>query len=232
MSEEIIILNNVSKKYSSVGRKNNFFALDNINLAICEGEQVAFLGKNGAGKTHLLKVISGIIHPSCGDVIVRRRALPIYEYGTILNTELTGRENIYLFGALCGVNKQIINENFSNIANFSEIGDFLDTRLRYYSTGMRFRLIFSTAVFLNPEIFILDDALAVGDSDFLVKAQTKILELESCKTTVLVASHSNELLKRFCKRGIVMEKGKIVFSSGIHEALEHYSQHQLSKKVF
>ena len=241
MSEGIIILKNVSKKYffknrlerdikfslNSFFNRQEFWALKNINLKINNGEHIGFLGKNGAGKTVLLKIISGVIHPSCGCVFVKKSISPIFEYGAGFHPEFTGRENIFLYGSLLGIRKELINKNFDEIVAFSELKNFLDLKIKYYSTGMKIRLAFSVASLLKPEILLLDEALSVGDQGFVRKIHDRIKELQKENVTMLITSHSIEILIKFCKKGIVLDKGEMVFNGEINSAINYYKKNIL-----
>lgn len=238
MNKEVIILKNLSKKYLFNGKEDknkgnllrslfpgsNFYALRNVNLKINNGEHVGVIGKNGAGKTILLKVIAGIVCPSDGNIIVKKLISPIFEFGAGFHSELTGYENVYLYGSLLGVKMKDIKRNFNSVVNFSELGKFLDLKIKYYSTGMRIRLAFSIASLLKPEILILDEALSLGDQGFIKKVHEKIYELQRKGVTTIVSSHSKDILKKFCTRGIVLYKGHLTFDGGISEAINYYEQ--------
>lgn len=246
MNKEIINLENVSKKFiflnsfeknfkgilKSFLTKQEFWALREINLRITDGEQIGFIGKNGAGKTLLLKVISGIVFPSLGNVFVKRIVSPIFEYGAGFHPELNGRENIFLYGSLLGIKKREIKNNFENIVSFSELSEFLELRIKYYSAGMRIRLAFSVASILKPEILILDEALSLGDMAFVKKMHDKIEELQRSNVTMLITSHSFEILKRFCTRGCVLRDGKIEYLGDIGSAIEYYEEKIIKKLAY
>ncbi len=240
MSSEIITLENICKSYSFSSRefkdrgnlfnliaKKRFHALQNTSFSISKGESVAFLGKNGAGKTILLKIISGIIFPTSGKVIVKKAVSPIFEYGAGFHPELSGMENIFLYGALLGIRKKMIDARLNEIVKFSELGDFLDFKLKHYSTGMKVRLALSVVSVLNSEILILDEALSAGDQGFVRKVHDKIFELQKKRVTMLITSHSSEILKKFCTRGVVLEKGRILFDGEISYAIKYYLENIL-----
>ena len=243
MNDEIIILESVSKCYPFKGRdykdrgtilnffrRKKFHAIKNITFSIKEGESVGFLGKNGAGKTILLKLIAGIVFPTDGKVTVNKPVSPIFEYGAGFHFEFTGMENIFLYGALLGIKKREIQDKLDKIVKFSELENFLGFKLKHYSTGMKIRLAFSVATILKPEILILDEALSSGDQGFIKKVHNVIFNLKEHGITLLISSHSYELLKKFCKKGIVLDKGNMVFYGGINEAIDYYQEKILLDK--
>lgn len=229
MNKEVIILKDVCKSYPffKMFNKERFYAISNISLSITEGESVAFLGKNGAGKTILLKIISGIVYPTSGEIIVSRPVSPIFGFGAGFHPELTGVENIFLYGSLLGIERKEIQTRLNEVIELSELENFLTFKLKHYSTGMGIRLAFSVASLLKPEILILDEALSVGDQGFIQKAHNKIRELQNRNLTMLVTSHSHELLKRFCKRGVVLDQGKILYEGEINQAVDFYRKEVL-----
>jgi ABC-type polysaccharide/polyol phosphate transport system ATPase subunit len=236
MNNEVIKLENISKQFylhgqsgnlfdtlfQKVLRRQHFFALKNINLTINKGDSIGLIGKNGAGKTVLLKIISGILYPSFGSVIVKERISSIFGYAAGIHPELSGRENIFLYGSLLGIKMNLINRCFNDMVDFSEISDFLDTKIKYYSMGMKIRLAFSVLAFLKPDILILDEALAPGDAGFIKKAHEKVLELRKQGVTLIITSHSDNLLREFCDRAIVLEKGQIAYNGGVEDSISYY----------
>lgn len=238
MTDDVIILEQVSKKFSlpsskktlidKVVNKNFFWALQNICFRIENGESIAIIGKNGASKTLLLKVIAGIVYPTYGKVIIKKPVSTIFCYWTGFYPEYTGKENIYLYGSLLGLQKEILRKNFDNIIAFSELEDFIDLKVKHYSAGMIARLAFSVVSFLKPKILIMDEALSPGDASFVNKAHQKLFDLQKESTTMLMASHSMQSLKNLCKRGIVIDKGKILFDGDINSSIKYYSENVLS----
>lgn len=236
--KEVITLENISKHYLFKGREQKnqndvlgaFFssqklqALKEISLSINDGEHVGFIGNNGAGKTILLKIISGIVYPSGGNILVKKPVSPIFEYGAGFHPEFTGRENVFLYGSLLGIRKELINRNFDEIVAFSELVNFLDLKIKHYSTGMKIRLAFSVASLLKPKILLLDEALSAGDQGFVKKVHSKIEELQKENVTMLITSHSTEILMKFCKKGFVLDKGLLVYSGNINNAIDYYQQ--------
>jgi ABC-2 type transport system ATP-binding protein len=205
------------------GRKGDlsekFHALKNVSLEIKTGETVALLGLNGSGKSTLLKHISGVMLPDSGTVRTRGRVAGLIEVGAGFHPDLSGRDNVYLNGAILGMTEQQVNDCFDAIVEFSEIGQFIDTEVKFYSSGMYLRLAFSVAVHTDPEVFLIDEILAVGDEPFQRKCIDKIQELsEHCKTLVVV-SHDLDLVARICDRGILLEHGNVMFDGPIHDAV-------------
>lgn len=205
------------------GRKGDiskkFHALHNVDVTVDQGETVALLGLNGSGKSTLLKHISGVMLPDSGTVRTRGKVAGLIEVGAGFHHDLSGRDNVYLNGAILGMTESQINEQFQSIVDFAEIGEFIDTEVRFYSSGMYLRLAFSVAVHTNPEIFLVDEILAVGDEPFQRKCLDKIRELSGEGKTLIVVSHDLDLVSRICSRGVVLEHGHIIFDGPIAEAV-------------
>ena len=205
------------------GRKGDlsekFHALKNVSLDVEAGETVALLGLNGSGKSTLLKHISGVMLPDTGTVKTRGRVAGLIEVGAGFHPDLSGRDNVFLNGAILGMTEQQIKERFDAIVEFSEIGQFIDTEVKFYSSGMYLRLAFSVAVHTDPEVFLIDEILAVGDEPFQRKCIDKIPELAHEGKTLVVVSHDLDLVSRICDRGILMEHGNVKFDGPIHEAV-------------
>ncbi|NIA03979.1 MAG: ATP-binding cassette domain-containing protein, partial [Nitrospiraceae bacterium] len=193
------------------------------NLRVKKGEVVGIIGRNTSGKSTLMKIIAGIIKPDTGRVIVKGRVLPIIELGVGFNPELTGRENIYLYGSLLGIPKKRLIEQLDNIIEFSELGRFINTKLKYYSSGMITRLAFSIAIAHEPDIILLDEILAVGDAPFQQKCIKKILDFKKAGKTILFVSHNADQIKLLCDRVILLQKGKITFDGAVDLGLEAYT---------
>lgn len=199
-----------SLTYKRNTKKRDFWALKDINLTIERGERIGIIGKNGAGKSTFLKILSRITWPTCGEAIIRGRLASLLEVGTGFHPELTGRENIYLNGSILGLKKSEINRKLDEIVDFSEIEDFLDTTLKKYSSGMQLRLAFAVAAHLEPQVLILDEVLAVGDIDFQKKCLKKMEEISISKErTILFVSHNLKMISDFCSKTVWMESGKV-----------------------
>lgn len=183
--------------------------LDGINLEVKKGEFVGIVGRNGSGKSTLLKIIAGIYYPSAGDVWINGRLVPFIELGVGFNFELTGRENVYLNGAMLGFSNAKIDAMYDDIVEFAELKDFMDQKLKNYSSGMQVRLAFSIAIRAKGDILILDEVLAVGDADFQKKCNDYFESLHG-KQTVILVTHSMENVLKFCDRAVMIEGGKIV----------------------
>ena len=207
------------------GRKGDlskkFHALDDVSLDVRQGESVALLGLNGSGKSTLLKHISGVMLPDDGTVRTRGRVAGLIEVGAGFHPDLSGRDNVYLNGAILGMTEQQIDDLFESIVDFSEIGQFIDTEVKFYSSGMYLRLAFSVAVHTNPEVFLVDEILAVGDEPFQRKCIAKIMELAAAGKTLVVVSHDLDLVAQVCERGVILAHGKIIFDGPVHDAVAH-----------
>jgi ABC-2 type transport system ATP-binding protein len=205
------------------GRKGDlsekFHALKNVSLNIEAGETVALLGLNGSGKSTLLKHISGVMLPDSGTVRTRGRVAGLIEVGAGFHPDLSGRDNVYLNGAILGMTEQQIKERFDDIVEFSEIGQFIDTEVKFYSSGMYLRLAFSVAVHTDPEVFLIDEILAVGDEPFQRKCIDKIQDLARAGKTLVVVSHDLDLVSRICQRGVLLKHGELIYDGPIHEAV-------------
>lgn len=186
-----------------------FWALKNITFKIEKGDIIGIIGHNGAGKSTLLKIIAGILTPTRGTVNRRGSIVPMLELGSGFDHDLTGRENIYLNGAVLGYSKDFLNRKYEEIVAFSELEHFINVPLRNYSSGMLMRLAFSIATVINPEILIVDEILAVGDANFQKKSKERMLEMMSGGTTVLFVSHSIGQIEEICSRAIWLEHGEI-----------------------
>ena len=205
------------------GRKGDlsekFHALHDVSLEIGQGEAVALLGFNGSGKSTLLKHISGVMVPDNGTVRTRGRVAGLIEVGAGFHHDLSGRDNVYLNGAILGMTEEQIEERFDSIVEFAEIGKFIDTEVKFYSSGMYLRLAFSVAVHTDPEVFLVDEILAVGDEPFQRKCIAKIQELAAEGKTLVVVSHDLDLVSRICDRGILLDRGNVTFDGPIEQAV-------------
>ena len=200
------------------------WALKDLNFEIRRGETVGVIGRNGAGKSTLLKVLSRITEPSTGRVTVRGRVASLLEVGTGFHPELTGRENIYLNGAILGMARSEISRKFDEIVAFAEVEKFLDTPVKRYSSGMYVRLAFAVAAHVEPEILLVDEVLAVGDLAFQRKCLGKMWDVAQAGRTVLFVSHNLVAVQQLCKRGMVLDGGASAFQGGIQDAVRYYVQ--------
>lgn len=201
-----------------------FWALRDINFDIQQGDRVGIIGRNGAGKSTLLKILSRITEPTVGQVKIKGRVASLLEVGTGFHPELTGRENIYLNGAVLGMSQAEIKKKFDEIVAFAEVEKFLDTPVKRYSSGMYVRLAFAVAAHLEPEILIVDEVLAVGDAQFQKKCLGKMEEVGKQGRTVLFVSHNMAMISNLCQKGIVLEEGRLAFQGHVSEAVLKYYQ--------
>lgn len=199
-----------------------FWALKDISLEINQGERLGIIGRNGAGKTTLLKILSRITEPTTGRVSIKGRVASLLEVGTGFHPELTGRENVYLNGAILGMTKAEIKRKFDEIVTFAEVEKFLDTPVKRYSSGMYVRLAFAVAAHLEPEILIVDEVLAVGDAQFQKKCLGKMEDVGKEGRTVLFVSHNLSAIQRLCEKGICLETGNIKAMGAIPGVLNAY----------
>ena len=203
-------------------QKEEFWALKDVSLEVKQGEVLGILGRNGAGKSTLLKILSRITEPTIGRIQLNGRVASLLEVGTGFHPELTGRENIFLNGAILGMNREEIKTKFDEIVAFAEIEKFLDTPVKRYSSGMYVRLAFSVAAHVDPEILVVDEVLAVGDVAFQRKCLGKMGEAHTRSRTVLFVSHHLAAVESFCSRAIVLEQGQIVFDGPVKAAIQFY----------
>src|SRR6201999_1868145 len=201
-----------------------FWALRNVSFDIGRGEVLGIIGRNGAGKSTLLKVLSRVTEPSEGRVTIRGRVASLLEVGTGFHPELTGRENIFLNGAILGMGRTEIRKKFDEIVDFAEVAKFLDTPVKKYSSGMYVRLAFAVAAHLEPEILIVDEVLAVGDAEFQKKCLGKMSEVSKGEgRTVLFVSHNMAAISQLCNKGILLHKGKVRTDGKMDDVLESYT---------
>lgn len=231
----VIAFENVSKSFkikhahsfkqafiSAIQRKElstHFNAVDGLSFEVPEGQSVALMGRNGSGKSTTLKLLSGVMDPDSGWVRVRGRVAGLLEVGAGFHPDLTGRENVYLNAAILGMSREETDERFDDILAFSEIGDFIDTEVKRYSSGMYARLGFSVAVHTELDTLLVDEVLSVGDAEFRKKCERRMLELQEQGKTMFIVSHSANQVRKLCSRGIVLERGRTVFDGPINEAL-------------
>nr|WP_315182232.1 ABC transporter ATP-binding protein [uncultured Flavobacterium sp.] len=221
---------------STKGSSDYVWALQDINFAVERGEILGIIGKNGAGKSTLLKILSRVTAPTTGSIKFGGRVASLLEVGTGFNGEMTGRENIYLNGAILGMTKKEITSKIDAIIDFSGCERYIDTPVKRYSSGMYVRLAFAVAAFLEPEILIIDEVLAVGDAEFQKKAIGKMQDISKTGgRTVLFVSHNMAAVKSLCTRGIVMENGEVVLDSTVENAVNYYlsgNSETQNKKIF
>jgi lipopolysaccharide transport system ATP-binding protein len=214
-----------NEKYSHLARSEQFIALKDVSFDVEYGESVGLVGRNGAGKSTLLKILSRITRPSKGRITLYHRVNALLEVGTGFNVELSGRDNVYLNGSFLGMKISEIRQKFDEIVAFSEIEQFIDTPVKYYSSGMFVRLAFSVAVHLTPEILLLDEILSVGDAGFQHKSQEKMKELLGSGATIILVSHNDRAIRDICKRAIWLDKGMLQMDGPAQDVVEKYIQY-------
>src|SRR5882724_3723886 len=209
-------------------KKETFWALRNVDLEVKQGEVLGVIGRNGAGKTTLLKILSRITRPTSGWAEIYGRVGSLLEVGTGFHPELSGRDNVFLSGAILGMSKREIASKFDEIVAFAEIERFIDTQVKHYSSGMYVRLAFAVAAHLEPEILLVDEVLAVGDIAFQKKCLAKMNEVAHSGRTVLLVSHNTAAINALCPRCIILNKGSIEFDGGTPEATSIYYAESLN----
>lgn len=238
MSTKVITVEGVSKEFtlrnahtlkdrlvwSLTGRRDQissqFRALDDVSFDVNEGDSIGLIGFNGSGKSTMLKLVSGVMQPTTGSIRVRGRMAGLIEVGAGFHPDLTGRENVFLNGAILGMTKDEIEAAFDDIVAFSEIEQFIDTEVKFYSSGMFLRLAFSVAVHTHPDIFLIDEILAVGDEPFQRKCLDRIHEMQEEGASLVIVSHDLEMIKRLCNRGVLLEHGRLVVDGTAQEAVD------------
>lgn len=239
--ESIIEVNNISMRFrmanDNIGsikeylvqllkrrlKYSEFEALKNVSFEVGKGEVVGLIGHNGAGKSTMLKIISRIMKPTEGTVVVRGNVVPMLELGSGFDHDMTGRENIFLNGAILGYSEEFLKSKLQEIIDFSELAAFIDIPIRNYSSGMLARLAFSVASAVNPEILIVDEILGVGDADFQQKSQNRMMEMMGGGTTVLMVSHDINQIRQMCDRVVWIEKGQIIKVGKAEKICDEYS---------
>lgn len=203
-----------------------FYALRDLNFDVQQGDTIGIVGKNGAGKSTLLKILSRITPPTKGQIKVRGRIASLLEVGTGFHPELTGRENIFMNGSILGMKRAEINAKFEEIVEFSGTGKFLDTPLKHYSSGMQLRLAFSVAAFLEPEILIIDEVLAVGDAEFQQRCMGKMEDVSKSGRTILFVSHNMGAVQALCKNSIYLQQGQLKMQGSTTQIIQSYLNDQ------
>jgi len=212
------------------GVSDYVWALKDINFEVQQGDVLGIIGKNGAGKSTLLKILSKVTSPTTGIIKARGRIASLLEVGTGFHPEMTGRENIYMNGAIMGMTKAEINRKFDEIVDFSGVERYIDTPAKRYSSGMTVRLGFAIAAHLDPEILVVDEVLAVGDAEFQKKAIGKMQDVSRGEgRTVLFVSHNMAAIENLCNCSLVIENGKIIFNGGVKESIEYYLESNISE---
>ncbi len=240
MKQQAVILENVWKKYrigapkkltemlagwvSADNRQKEFWALQGVGVKIQKGEVVGIIGPNGSGKSTLLKILSGITTPTKGSIFINGKVASLLELGAGFHPELTGLENIYLYGVILGMKKKEIDEKLPEIVTFSGIEQFLETPVKHYSSGMYIRLAFAVAINLDFDILLIDEIMAVGDAEFQQKSLKKIHEIVNSGKTVIIVSHDLEKLKNLCHKTILLQKGKIIKNGETKLVVSRYLQ--------
>ncbi len=244
MSDTIIRFKNVSKTYilykNDQARFKALFikprnpktnrALNNVSFEIARGESVGIVGDNGAGKSTLLKMITGVAFPDEGEIFVDGKVAALLELTAGFSMEMTGRENIYLKGYILGLEDDYIKEIEEQIIEFAELGDYIDQPVRTYSSGMKMRLGFAINVNIEPDVLVIDEALAVGDASFKRKCKDKIKEIIEAGTTVLYVSHTASSVKEICPRSIYLRKGAVIYDGNTEDTLKVYNDYKESVK--
>lgn len=241
MSSDVAVsINNISKVYQIYaspldrlkqslwrGRKQfyrEFWALRDVSFKVHKGEMVGIIGRNGSGKSTLLQIIAGTITPTSGEVNVKGRVAALLELGSGFNPEFTGRENVYLNGAILGISREEMERRFNDIAAFADIGEFIDQPVKSYSSGMYVRLAFAVAISVDPDVLIIDEALAVGDGRFQLKCFERIKALKEAGTTILFVSHDMQSIRQFCDVAVLFDKG-ILLEYGVPNVIvNHYTR--------
>jgi ABC-type polysaccharide/polyol phosphate transport system ATPase subunit len=202
----------------------DFWALKDVNIEVKKGETLGIIGPNGSGKSTILKLIAGVMVPTEGQVVIKGKVAPLIELGSGFHPELTGRENIYLDGSILGLSKKEINRRYKEIVDFAELWEFIDTPIKHYSFGMYMRLGFSVAVNVNPDILLIDEVLAVGDSAFQQKCIDKMNEFKKAGVTIVFISHNLETVKNFCNIALFVKDGQLKYSGDVEDSIEQYTR--------
>lgn len=242
MNENIIEVNNVSMCFNLAEEKtdtvkeyivklltgklhfNEFYALKNVSFSVKRGEAVALIGKNGSGKSTMLKIIAGVMYPTEGSISINGSIVPLIELGAGFDPDLTARENIYLNGAVLGYDRDFMNRHFEEIVEFSELESFIDVPIKNFSSGMVARLGFAIATIVRADILVVDEILAVGDFKFQQKCKAKMAELMSGGTTLLFVSHSGDEVKELCQKAVWLDHGNLMAYGNTEEVYDLYER--------
>ena len=203
-------------------RKTELWALRDVSLSVEPGETVGILGHNGAGKTTLLRLLAGVSRPTVGRVTIKGRVAPLIAVGVGFHQEMTGRENVLVNGMLLGLNRRQVEERFDSIVDFAELEEFIDTPVKFYSSGMYMRLGFAVAAHVDPQVLLVDEVLAVGDIAFQLKCLDRMRKLQGQGTTILFVSHSMPAIRLLCPRAILVRKGRVEFDGPTEQAISHH----------
>lgn len=234
VSKDYILFKSDAERFKSLFFKpknaKHHMALKDVSVEIYEGESVGIIGDNGAGKSTMLKMITGVAFPDAGKITVSGTVAALLELTAGFSLEMTGRENIFLRGYTLGLKDSYIKEIENKIVDFAELGDYIDQPVRTYSSGMKMRLGFAINVNINPDILVVDEALSVGDATFKKKCKARIAEIIQQGKTVLYVSHSKESVKETCKRAIYLKKGEVIFSGNVDDAFKVYEADKAKNK--
>ena len=225
-----LVHNPKERVYKKMDENNSFWALKDVNFKVEEGKAIGIIGRNGAGKSTLLKILSRVTEPTEGNAVIRGRVGSLLEVGTGFHPELTGRENIFLNGAILGMKRSEIEKKMDEIIAFSEVEKFVDTPVKRYSSGMYLRLAFSVAAHLDPEILVVDEVLAVGDAEFQRKCLGKMSDVANQGRTVLFVSHNMSAIMRLTDQTLVLEKGRVAMQAPTADAVDYYLSQGFSQE--
>jgi ABC-2 type transport system ATP-binding protein len=203
-------------------QRSSFYALDDVSFSVSRGETLGIVGRNGSGKSTVLKLIAGVMAPTQGTVEVYGRVSPLIELGAGFHPDLTGRENVFLNGAILGMSRRMILERWDDIVAFAELQDFMDTPVKHYSSGMFMRLGFAVAVHSNPDILIVDEALSVGDAAFQEKCLERISGFQKSGVTIVIVSHDLGMIKEFCPRSLHLDHGRLISDGSTNNVTASY----------
>lgn len=234
VKKEYLLYKNEKQRFKAIFTKNKgvkrHSALKGVSFKIYPGESVGIIGKNGAGKSTILKMITGVSFPTDGEVIVKGKVAALLELTAGFSPDMTGMENIYLKGYLLGLTDEEIKEIEPNIIEFADLGEYIDQPVRTYSSGMKMRLGFAININIRPDILVVDEALSVGDAEFKKKCRQKINDLIESGVTVLFVSHSKDAVQETCSRAIFLKDGMVKVDGTVEEAFEEYSKKPAPKK--
>ena len=247
MENKVIDIKNLTKKYALYAKPKDrlkealnpfrksyhedFYALNNLNIEVAKGETVGFIGENGSGKSTLLKIITGVLTQTSGEIKIDGKISALLELGSGFNPEYSGYENIYLNGMVLGFSREQIDDMVDDIITFADIGDHINQPVKTYSSGMFVRLAFAVAINVDPDILIVDEALAVGDLEFQLKCMEKFTEFRNSNKTILFVSHDINSIRRFCDRVYWLKNGEIVNEGDTMEVTEQYDNFLKKKSL-